>query len=343
MNPYTVWDFSVATGKLKIFSDYVNIKKVSGKGRGMCAKRAIRGGTVFIREYSILSCPDTPESIFAAYKRLKRGTPRDFGAVHCLKHDTTMTGYQRFRSVMCNAVKNDSVYYLYMSGGFLNHSCYPNAYATSYMGVLNVVTLGNINEGDEISISYTTVGTLPIDLRELAFAKKYSWKCMCELCGGRSLKGWTTEERSVDIDFFCDTCETGRTHFLELTNCYAETYSKSPMNIERVIRDFHILMTAAGASMGYIVEPGMGLDLSQHADLDLDSVNMNPLVYTGVCRFIDYLSTYDFQCEYTGRVAIAAVLSMLDYAILVAEIRCEQFSNAYIGHVLMKCVLLRIP
>lgn len=335
MNPFTVWNYS--DGKLKLTSDLVRVCTTKYKGRGMCAKQDIPGGTVIIREACVLSCNDTPKDIFAAYQGL---TDIQAKMIHTLKHTKTLEcAYQRFRSVMCNAVRTDGVYSLYMSGGFLNHSCYPNAYATSFMGIMTVVTLGFIPEGTEISISYSTwtLG-IPLSVRSGIFAKRYTWKCMCELCG--ESPGWTTKERlDTSNETFKETCELGREKFQKCIQKYSRKYSGH--KIERVIDDFHTTMTVAGEGMGYKSESDRSLDIRQHKDLDIKNVNMNPLVYIAVCCFINFLETGNRKDKYFGKTIRDALLSMLDYAIVVAEVRFEQFTDTYISHVLLKCVLLR--
>lgn len=350
----TSWEYSLETKLLKFSSNYLCIRNAQNKkkGRGMFATRDIPGGTLIIREDAILICDDTPEAVYSTYQTLNTKLR---GTVNALKYDKTLTcPYQRFRSMMCNAVRNDSVYYLYMSAGLINHSCYPNAFATSYMGVLCVVTLGTILAGDEIGISYSNSIHLPIELRQESFVKK-GWACLCDLCDpdGPGVIGWAVPELS-DCEglengmSFNESCEVGRRKFSECLEDIpapvetGEGESGPLIPIERLIRLFYTTMTAAGVSMGYRSIAPEGLDIRNHPDLDLKNLNMNPFVYSAVLKFIDYLVDYNFHCPFTGKIAKEFMLSMLDYAILVAEVRYEHYTNAYIGHVLLKCVLIRL-
>lgn len=103
--------------------------------------------------------PATPEELKwdadddRALRLASRGLEVDMDAVRVV--------YARMVSVNMNATDGSTGFY--RSGGFLNHSCRPNALCTYSGKRLDLVALKDIEAGSEITINYVGITVLDID------------------------------------------------------------------------------------------------------------------------------------------------------------------------------------
>ena len=100
--------------------------------------------------------------------------------------------YARMVSINMNAT--DGSMGFYRSGGFLNHSCRPNAQCTYSGKRLNLVALRDIEAGSEITINYVgflvldssgeqNTAMLPLDLYKSIIEAQFGFVCKCAAHG----------------------------------------------------------------------------------------------------------------------------------------------------------------
>ena len=70
---------------------------------------------------------------------------------------------------------------MYIPASLFNHACSPNCEIDAGHGWLEVVTLRDVAEGEELSISYIDVNR-PSSARQKYLQKFYKFDCKCPLC-----------------------------------------------------------------------------------------------------------------------------------------------------------------
>ena len=88
-------------------------------------------------------------------------------------------------------IRNDNIDYkdvcygIWYMTSFINHSCLPNAYYYGIGPYIIIKTIKDINQGEEISISY--VEPKPFDERTYSL-NKWNFNCICDLCINENLQ-----------------------------------------------------------------------------------------------------------------------------------------------------------
>ena len=93
---------------------------------------------------------------------------------------------------------NGSSAYLFISR--INHSCCPNCFAFTNEGKLNIRTIRNVNEGEEITISYIYLYN-PWNERN-KILKEYNFICTCERC-------FLKNDKNLRV-IRCEQCKIGK-------------------------------------------------------------------------------------------------------------------------------------
>jgi hypothetical protein len=166
------------------------IKSIPGRGQGLVATSRIHKGARILSEASIFKVPrDEPnlqvvESvIIKQLKSLDRDQQRAFFALHNAygKRHSPFLGIARTNVLPLGSEAREGG--LFLEASRINHSCRHNAQNTwnANIGCLTVHALRDIEEGQEITITYLSC-TTPYAERQRFLQEKFIFDCKCELC-----------------------------------------------------------------------------------------------------------------------------------------------------------------
>ena len=71
---------------------------------------------------------------------------------------------------------------LYLAGSLFNHACRPNAAFSNAARVLEVRTLREVAEGEEVTVSYIAAEGRPLGLRRRLLLEQFCFVCECAHC-----------------------------------------------------------------------------------------------------------------------------------------------------------------
>jgi len=179
------------------------------KGQGLCAGCYIPRGTLIFDEaplFSITNCEDPLTPANQNQIQQEAAQHPEFRGLHCSRprqglpqrptalprfelNNIEMNGQERRRGIFMNAAR-------------LNHSCVPNAHFEYYefLGRLTVYAIHNIEQGDEILVSYMsrdwhkTTHDRKTDLR-----RNYGFGCLCQPCKGGAGFGWVRQHGRLKV------------------------------------------------------------------------------------------------------------------------------------------------
>ena len=169
---------------------YTPSDPIPGKGEGLIATSKIHKGTRILSEAPIFKVPrDEPDRqvvdghIVRALKSLDRDHQRAFFALHNAygRDHSPFLGIARTNVLPLGSEAREGG--LFLGASRINHSCRHNAQNTwnANIGRLTIHALSDIEEGQEITISYLSRRMEHAE-RQRFLKEKFYFDCRCDLC-----------------------------------------------------------------------------------------------------------------------------------------------------------------
>ncbi|KAG9494754.1 hypothetical protein J7337_013893 [Fusarium musae] len=189
------------------------IRPVQGKGQGLFATSKIHKGTRILSEAPIFKIPrDEPDievvdhAIIRALKILDRDHQRAFFGLHNAygKSHTPFLGIARTNALPLGSEAREVG--IFLDASRCNHSCQANAQNTwnASIGCLTIHALRDIEEGQEITISYLG-RRMEFAERQVFLKAKFFFDCSCDLCTLSLVQREKSDLRLRKIQFIDDS------------------------------------------------------------------------------------------------------------------------------------------
>ena len=198
--------------------NWIELKWIPGKGRGLVATQSLAAGTVILSENVLINelkveCMEWARAILARHRRVGRLLLLDF--LHVTEsfeeafqnepsldvgedaefvdergHETRVRFDQLRRAaaaIRSNTIETGGWFYLPIVGCMFNHACQPNAEMTCSIEThrAHVHLTRAVSQGEEVFVSYIDPG-LPLNARRSQLDLIWNFECRCSLCVAES-------------------------------------------------------------------------------------------------------------------------------------------------------------
>ncbi|KAG8668065.1 hypothetical protein FPOAC2_10167 [Fusarium poae] len=164
-----------------------NLRDIPGKGKGLIATRKIPRGTRILSEESVITVPEgctDSRSMRASIRRqVDKLNPDQLQAFLDMGNNYPDAS-QHYGIVRTNALPMDDESGIFLVACRINHACDNNAQRiwNESIKIHTVHVLRDIDEGEEITISYLQDVLNNRRTRQKALREKFNFDCTCHLC-----------------------------------------------------------------------------------------------------------------------------------------------------------------